>query len=513
MYKVFLVDDEPFITEGLEELIDWNSFGLTIAGSALDGREALEALENTPADLLVTDISMPEMTGLELIRRVREFRPELKVIVLSGFNEFNYLKEGMRLGIENYLLKPINVEELEATLAGVTEKLRRAEREERFEAFGTRVIRDNVLHRWLTDRIAPAEFAERAGLLGLPLDRPRLGVLALRSEEDGDERTERTERVLQGELDGFAFRDSDGDTIALLLLPEGDEDGGRGRLLDAAETIRSRLGDDTLRIGVGSAGAQPEHGPASLNEAKRALDYVLVDSERPVLVHERLSAAKAEAPAALPAGWDEYAKLALARDREALLRRIGDDLDRLRAAEGVTPSVLQNAALELCMGFRVILKENRQVENMEPFLAGLERVRTAARIDELVEAVRRVASETVDLLSRETKSPVVQQVLSHIGEHYADELSLKLLGAQFRIHPVYLGQLFHKETGETFTDYLNKTRIERAKELLRTSNLKVQDISRSVGYWETGYFYKQFKKYVGISPTEYKTLQYSGGIT
>ena len=96
------------------------------------------------------------------------------------------------------------------------------------------------------------------------------------------------------------------------------------------------------------------------------------------------------------------------------------------------------------------------------------------------------------------RNPVVNQVLQHIDKHYAEELSLKLLGAQYHLHPVYLGQLFHKETGETFAEYINKYRIERAKEQLRGSNLKVHEIARKVGYWETGYFYKQFRKYVGF---------------
>lgn len=98
------------------------------------------------------------------------------------------------------------------------------------------------------------------------------------------------------------------------------------------------------------------------------------------------------------------------------------------------------------------------------------------------------------------------QVLSEIHEHYADELSLKALGARYHIHPVYLGQLFQKETGDNFTEYINRYRIEKAKELLKNSPLKVHEIARKIGYWETGYFYKQFKKYVGISPTEFKAL-------
>ncbi len=509
MYNVFLVDDEPFITEGLEDLIDWASFGLKVVGSALDGREALEALRQAPVDLLITDISMPEMTGLELIRHAREFKPELKVIVLSGFNEFDYLKEGMKLGIENYLLKPINVEELESTLEGVTEKLRRAEREEKFDAFGARIIRDNVLHRWLTGQISQAEFAERAGLMGMTFRHPRLAVLILRAEQGGDELARRAEEILGDEADCVVFRDMDGDAAVVVPLAEGE---GRERLLSVAKKLEERLGDAGLRIGAGGAGPLPQHGPASRAEAKKALEYALVDPERRLFEYAppaeggAAESAAAAGPARANLG-REYARLVLARDQGELARRIGEDFAELSRAEGMTPGELQNLALGVCADFRAVLREVKREDDGEPLLQMLERIRAASHMEELIEAVRRAAEETVGLLSRDNRSPVIQQVLGHIAAHYGEELSLKMLGSQYHIHPVYLGQLFHKETGETFTDYLNKYRIERAKEKLRTTSQKVQDISRSVGYWETGYFYKQFRKYVGISPMEYKALQ------
>ncbi|WP_172195375.1 response regulator transcription factor [Saccharibacillus qingshengii] len=506
MYKVFLVDDEPFIIEGLIDIMDWASFGLEVVGSALDGSEALEALRSTPADLLLTDISMPEMTGLELIRSVRAFRPELKVIVLSGFNEFDYLKEGMRLGIENYLLKPINVEELEATLANVTEKLRRAEREERFGVFGARIIRDNVLHRWLTGQISQSEFNERAGLLGLHFGHTRLGILILRAGEGGEDLPRRTEEALEDEKDGLAFRDMDGDAAVVVTLAQ---DEGEERLLEIARKLEERLGSG-IRIGVGSAGPLPEHGSVSRSEAKKALEYALVDPERRLFRYAPPSAATSAAEISAWALADlgrEYGRLVLARDREGLMQRIGEDMAAIGRAEGMTPEELQNIALGICADLRAVLREVKREDDGEPFLQVLDRIRNATHMEELVEAVRRAAEETVGMLNRDTRSPVVQQVLGHIAAHYGEELSLKMLGSQYRVHPVYLGQLFHKETGETFTDYLNKYRIERAKEKLRTTGQKVQDISRSVGYWETGYFYKQFKKHVGISPTEYKALQ------
>ncbi|MCQ4088264.1 response regulator transcription factor [Saccharibacillus sp. JS10] len=506
MYNVLLVDDEPFITEGLVDILDWASFDLQVVGSAQDGEEALQMLQRMDVHLLVTDISMPVMTGLQLIRRVRQFQPGLKVIILSGFNEFDYLKEGMQLGIENYLLKPINIEELESTLNNVTEKLNRAEREEKFDALGAQIIRDNILHRWLTGDISQTEFAERTQLLGISIDLPKLGVLMVRTVEDNFTLAQQVEQSLRDERFCTVFRDLDGDVAIIVSLHEHEHP---QRLLHIANHVVHTFQDEELRIGIGTIGCKAQHGSTSRSEAKKALEYALVDPHRKVFEYTpAATSAETETVGTLKASLNrEYARLILARDQQQLKEQINKDFAELSQAEGMTPSELQNIALGICSDFRVVLREVKREEDGDLFLQMIERIRSASYREELLEAIQYAAEETIALLSRDTRSPVVQQVLGHVAAHYGEELSLKMLGAQYHIHPVYLGQLFHKEIGETFTDYLNKYRIERAKEKLRTTSEKVQDISRSVGYWETGYFYKQFRKYVGISPTEYKTLQ------
>ncbi|WP_285229350.1 response regulator [Paenibacillus polymyxa] len=182
MYKVFIVDDEPFIIEGLYDIVDWSSFGMEIVSHAGNGQAALQALTSQPVDILITDISMPLMNGLDLIREARRVKPELKVIILSGFNEFEYLKEGMQLGIENYLLKPINVEELESTLSNTASKLDHTLSPQADDAYGIQILKDNILHRWLTGQIAATEFEERAQFMNLSLDAPDVAVAILRDK-------------------------------------------------------------------------------------------------------------------------------------------------------------------------------------------------------------------------------------------------------------------------------------------------------------------------------------------
>lgn len=162
--------------------------------------------------------------------------------------------------------------------------------------------------------------------------------------------------------------------------------------------------------------------------------------------------------------------------------------------------------MELVIRFKMELESIRHAEELPLFEQALRRITESETFDDLVSALQQVGTEAIRCLQQDMKNPIVAQVLQHIDEHYAEELSLKLLGAKYHLHPVYLGQLFQKETGETFAEYINKYRIERAKEQLRSSNQKVHEIARNVGYWEIGYFYKQFRKYVGISPTDFKVM-------
>ncbi|MFF2019809.1 response regulator [Paenibacillus sp. NPDC058177] len=507
MYRIFIVDDEPFIIEGLYDIVDWASFEMEIVGQAANGQEALEALKSVRADILITDISMPLMNGLDLIRAVREFQPELKFIILSGYDEFGYLKEGMALGIENYLLKPINLKEFKATLSTVAEKLNESRADYKLNEHSISILRDNVMHRWLRNQIAPQEFQERAGFLGIVINKPLTQVALLRSEQRLAEAFPVVLEVLHGIPGVIPFQDMDGDIVLVHMLSEYQ----RGK--EAAEAIHRQLlatpalaAYEQLYLSIGSVQETEDNAALSYTQAKRAQEYFMLFPEHSYICYEDLQERQEEANLEFPVNWEEDLKLIMAKDTEGLLQRIDDNFEQLRRVEGITPQLIQDIATEWLIRFKMQLKEIRHAEEPEFFKEGLHKIRATSSIADWADILKEAAVYTIDALIRDVKSPVVQQVLNHIHQSYSEDISLKTLGTQYNIHPVYLGQLFHKEVGESFTEYINKYRIEKAKEQLRTSPLKVHEIARNVGYWETGYFYKQFKKHVGISPTEYKGL-------
>ncbi|MDD9267188.1 response regulator [Paenibacillus sp. GCM10023248] len=504
MYRVFLVDDEPLIVEGLSNGVNWDDFGLELCGTADNGRQALDQLRLVPADILITDISMPVMNGLDLIRCARQIRPELKVIILSGYDEFNYLKEGMMLGIENYLLKPIHFEELYSTLSNTVEKLNAGRQSSDYSDEEIDILRDNVLFRWMTNRINAEQLDERTKLLGINLkvDYVMAGIVRHHGHEHLYGEMKR-----QANEDDYVipFRDMDGDFVFAFLgaTPEAC----RQRAIRCMSNVKDALPPGQCGLSLGSVERTGGGERHSYENAKKAQEFLILLAKSEIAQFELLAAREGDAPTS-EIDWAEYGALLLAKEMEELYERIEIDFRRLQTMPGITPEILRGMAIEAMMRMKL---ETQKFKHAGQFTvkSHKELVAKAARasdLNELLAFVKTSAQMYADDLTIEEGSPIIHQVLKYLETHYAEELSLKLLGYKYHIHPVYLGRLFQQETNEAFTGYLNKIRIDKAKALLANSSCKINEVSRQVGYWEPSYFYKQFKKYVGVTPAEFKAM-------
>ncbi|WP_127489654.1 response regulator transcription factor [Paenibacillus ehimensis] len=533
MYRVFLVDDEPFIMEGLAYLIDWERHGLQIVGKAGDGAEALEALAGEPIDILITDIQMPRMNGLELIRSVRELQPDVKFIILSGYNDFDYVKEGVTLGIENYLLKPVNTEELIRTLTGTVAKIEQSVYKEESIKRHLEIIRDNLLYRWVTAAIEPEELRNREELLGIRLGLPGyvVGTVKLLFDQEQAEPAEVSSRAetiaavrmyCQRTVQSYGpeqavFADLEGDLVLLAGLNDGDADRIRfvRFMAELQAAIRERWGLPLLAtVGEASKGDASAH--RSYRTAKRMQDYyVLAPHDGPLVYEAAAPTAAAEPAAPAQAELAHFCKLLSAGKKDEALAWVREAFARLRETEGLAPSDIQNTAMAVlaaAVHHANLMRQEHEgvISDYKHLFSQVVKPQTMQELEELVERfVDRVLCAS-GAAEREY-SPVIRQVLLEVERRYGDELSLKTLSQAFHMNPVYLGQLFHKETGETFSDYVNKYRLAQAKALLVESNLKTSDISVRVGYTDTSYFYKQFRKYYGFSPTEYRNWSKLGG--
>lgn len=519
MKKVLFVDDEPFIAQGLSSILDWNRFGIEIAGTANDGTSALDILREEPVDLLVTDIMMPRMDGLELIRRVKESGSRTKFVVLSGYEEFNYVKTGIRLGIENYILKPINLEELESTIRHIRGDWDREEMEQVQFQEDWEILRSNVLQRWVSGEIESQEFKQRAQLLGLPLDCEayRLFTVRLVSDETrgkyefcANEATLKF-RELAGALERFkpkdaeivSFFDPDGDMVILYALrAQTDDAAARRQLRTAAQDAANGL-EGSFWIADGGAGSDFAGVQSSYRNAKSVFQRFLLSGDGlPKLTVSGEEVIVGEAGTA-SIEWDEegYVELLIQGRTEEVGRFVEEVLASASRGSLIPRDACVNTALRLMLA----AKEQEESPDYSDVFASLGRISSLPGLVRHVVTVVRRSLEKHESV-REEYTPHVAFLIEQVHRHYDEELSLKTLSQKAGLHPNYLGQLFQQEVGNSFSDYVNHYRIEKATQLLMHTDRKTTEIALSVGYLDTSYFYRQFKKYAGVSPTELRQM-------
>lgn len=513
-----LVDDEPMILEGMKDLIQWDELGLEVGAVATNGAEALEKLAETACSILVTDIRMPEMDGLELLRRIRTEKPDMRAIVLSGHDDFPYVKEAARLGIENYLLKPVNEEELVSTLLLTTERLDRDARERLQSRQDSSLIRENLLLRWVTGTIDMNELALRREVLGLPETENRFTVailqgataMAARDADPFQHALMEAFRTTRPACGMHVFRNLQGDLVLLFREADGHRATPLPVRLEAC--IRALQASTGLRVTalVGRTLEGIEQVPASYRDALQLKDYVGMGSSGPVVSHGEMQENLDRINSDIHIDYVQLRKLVLAMDAGGLAR-FSDRLFQ-KLAEDANPCPPRIRTLTMHIGLYImstasIVRSTVQLlcDEMDRLFAEVWDNRT---LEDLNRWIKRVAETTVTLMKKGEKgySATINQVLQHIETNYQKDLSLKVIAHSLNMNATYLGQLFKNETGQMFSAYVNEVRVEKAKELLVSTKLNAAEIGMRVGYASSNHFFIVFRKVTGSSPSEYRRL-------
>ncbi|WP_438434218.1 response regulator [Gorillibacterium sp. sgz500922] len=498
MLNIMVVDDEERIRLGLAKLIELSGDEFRVIGIYENALELLEHLEEEEPDLVVTDIKMPQMDGLRLIERIRERKPSVSIAIISGFSEFDYARQAIRLGVEEYLLKPVDTDELNALL----ERVRLKRIRERSQQITAKDDYIRLLAINGPDKLTDALKAEaEAALTEHPLFRDYYACFVLRASADRiQERIRswssglnRETRVLSWELN---------ETVLLVSI----------RPDDNTETIRS-LGAGLLanlpvnvhvRAGTSGIYSSPLALNESYHEALTALHYAWYEEGIRVLASaDKLAKRADEASSTLHRLID--------RDFRSALHTL--DSERAEAAiktwiheAGQThlPWTLLNEHSALLQTLVRDEKAERGFSQEEE----TEAIYPAGYADwhEFGRALLQFVQEQTKLLSElQQDNRIIETVKGYIQEHYTEEIELSKLAELVFLTPSYLSKLFRVKTGETITDLIISLRIEQAKRLLATElSLKTYEVGERVGYADPAYFNKVFKKIAGLTPKEYR---------
>ncbi|QLG42447.1 response regulator [Paenibacillus sp. FSL W7-1088] len=526
MYRVLLVDDEEDVREGLVVEVDWEALDLRIVGLAENGREALEMAERVEPDIVVTDISMPFMDGLELARRLRERNPLVKVVILTGYDEFDYARQAVSLSVDEYLLKPFSAGHLTELLTRLRAQMAAdvAEREDVQQLrdhyyTSLPLLQADLMATLLHRQKSPEYIHGKAKQCGLDLHGERYGVSVLTLHMDGEQSADAelkqfaalniAAEVWTEHGAGHAFMHQE--TIVLLYVDQWGGEDGEKRQQQALENVMRSI-NHYLRIpatvGSGSIVNTLAGVKHAYEDALLALDYRLVpgtDSLIYIADVERQTAGKLR--------FDELKQQTLTRCLKAGTQAELEDALEIIFREITVEHGRSDIQLYLIEVLTNVWKAAQASgEAMEDiFGAGFQLYADLFRLPGLSEAQGKVREVCLLVQHRiasgrqHVYKDIVEQALSFTKEHFADpDLSIQKVCGHLHISSGYFCGIFKKEVQLTFLQYLMQIRMEAAKELLRSTEMKSFEIAGQVGFAEPNYFSFCFKKHIGVSPKEYR---------
>ncbi len=521
VHKVFLVEDEIVAREGIRDTIAWQELGFTFCGEAPDGEVALPLIRETHPDVLITDIKMPFMDGLQLCKLVREQIPEIKIIILSGYDDFNYAQQAIKLGVTEYLLKPVSAQDLRAVLERVATQL---DEEHTSQALLHRMIaqlenshalrRNKFLLDLMLGQTSTAEALAEAQGLGVELSAPCYLVLFVELRLDRGEQMLSYQAARQAEQIILSLIQERSDIIALhkepeeiVLLLKGSEITSLQQKAQAlAETLRQAITDQTgctPRIGQGLPKDRLQDVTHSFDEALAAARRVQSSAtcaavqpvDKDALLHLDKAAVEAYLNYGTPAEFDAFFGAHIAPLCQPVLSSgifkyyffIDILLTTAHFVNGLGGEV-KDLALE--------------VAELEPTL------RQIKTTEEIYTRVWQILEEGLAFRDQQAQGEAVKlvaQAQAYIAQHYGNpELSLNAVAAHVSLSPSHFSTVFSHTGDETFKAHLTEVRIRKAKELLCTTGLKVFEIADQVGYNDPHYFSAVFKKVTGLSPTDFR---------
>ena len=533
MFKVFLVEDEIVVREGIRNNIQWEQYGFSYAGDAPDGELALPMIRRIQPDLLITDIKMPFLDGLALSELIRKELPRTKIVIISGYDDFSYAQQAIRMGVEQYLLKPVIKEKMVELLVSLQQKMEAEQRQreylavfqreaQEYEAFSRRRFFEQVV----TGGLSVSEICETAQAMEIDLNAPGYNILLFSlnsaaydgSAPEGytDALAALQERVTayfisRAELLLFRWNIT---THAVLIKGGAEEIGPRTRAcVRAIESLCAEAGPEvSWHIACGTPVARLSALPACFSEASRILSYRYLCPGEHVLAEESIQAIRAAHTAAAEPDKPEI------------------DQERIRcffsggAAEEIDPFIDQllrgagEEAVSLPLFCRYLsmtayLSAAAYLDSIgchaESFWPPEMRPKDDIATPEEARAyMRQILLHAIQLRDRESKRQqrdLLSKAIAFIDEHYPEEtISLDRVAQRVNISPNYFSAMFSQEIGQTFVEYLTGKRIGEAKRMLRQTDMRSSEIAYAVGFRDAHYFSFVFKKVSGCTPSEYR---------
>ena len=533
MYRILLVDDEILVRDAIKENIDWKGIGCELVGDCENGRQAAEFIQENPVDIVLTDILMPYMDGMELSQFLHDNYPDIVIVIFSGFGEFEYAKKAIQYNVSEYLLKPVTAMEL----TGVIEKMKKKVDEKRKEKKkieklkkasesyhkNAQIIRSKAMEALVNCTANVEESLEKLRGMGIELSAVRYRVamfdIDLYSnmyQLDMEKRQESalmafvlyniSDEIVTREQAGYAYQEG-GNRVCVLFQEKWGRDfiaATREICREIQEKMKEVMGID-VSMGIGDWVKSPDKLLLSHDMAAKAMEYryllggkLLIDMAEhkdipPVPIDQLLD----RFTAALKTGNGEIV--------EKMVREMKDSIRRGFVEKSRACMYLQQIVRTMDRVCEDVSADMACVQEGRDEL--LRQITEQKSFDSACRLVEDHIGKVFKILSDMNSSSEEKQArlaTDYIQQNYMDpDLSLNDICSYLNISTSYFSTIFKKMTGETFTEVLIRTRMEKAKELLENTTMKNYEIAEKVGFSDPHYFGISFKKMTGVTPTEY----------
>lgn len=521
MYRILIVDDEPLVRRGITKSVNWNELDIEMVAEAENGIEAMEqVLENVP-DIILLDICMPRMDGLEFASIVKKQYPNIKIVIITGFDDFEYARSALRSGVDDYILKPITKEMVagvvRAQLDRIEEEREKKEPEKANDAKAAAIL-NSVLKQEARSQQEIPSFCEYTGLedkdVYFVIMKDYLADCKMWSEETDDQLAEFAILNIAGELlqsagNGFAFETYKNE-LAMVIC------GNQRHKLEhiLTEIYENILGFIEIPVDFAiSAVGELKELPRMAEQARQALTCTFVLTDQNVIFYEDIITHR-ESEFSYPEQIEREILAAMFANDTSVQQTNEQISEFFRRVKEVTPDVAKCKSMLL----RLLLKISNTIESVNSRMqaqsdhqvVSFDPVRLLETFNTMDEAeiwLKKLYAETIDYVSsmKSRTGQLFLKIKNYIEKNYGESsLNLKKCSEDLFLSSGYISMTLKKSTGKTFVDYLNEFRVEKAAQLLTQPESKVYEVAMEVGFTHQTYFSSVFKKIMGTSPKQYK---------
>lgn len=535
MYKVLLVDDEILTREAIGENTPWAEADFELIGTAANGKEAIDIIEDKMPNLVLTDICMPIMDGIQLAGYIHENHPEIKVIIISGYDEFEYAKQALRYEVSEYILKPITSIELLEELDKIKKKLDQAnEQKVHFEKIqeeyqkSVPMLRNNFLNRLLEGSCPKSEIGNQMNRLGIQINGRAMAVVIVELDDAsgffqkypdvdeglvlfsisniGGEIVEKSPEILH-------FQDPDSKSI-FIFVEENEE-----LLIHKIKNVGQEIMDamwyfmkTKVCVVTGMTVETPLDWQISYENAKSAAESKFLLEDHQFIFGKDFSGKKEPGRIQTNLWVDKLVSLIKMNQKGELTQTIKQLFGEFRNS-GIERKTILLYIQNMILSIRISLEELTSYgdgENQEAdFINHLVDYKHLSEVERKCEEFCVACANDIAGKRESVNQKQAIKALEYMKQNYMNvNMSLNMVCAYLSVSTSYFSTIFKNYTGETFVESLTKIRMEKAKSLFETTNMKNYEVALEVGYSDPHYFSSTFKKHTGMTPSEYvKQLQ------